>query len=150
MPAESSEGLIDFNDDESRMEYGSWAAAYDLALALARARQTSECSQAELAEKLGTSQAYVAKLESGEANPTIRKVGAILGAMWLRLEMRPVPLRYYQNEHSAFLDLSAKSLCTTGITGEIGWRPVDIRVSPRPGFITVTHAVKGGAYIVCR
>jgi len=93
-------GLIDFNDDESRTQYGAWAAAYDLALALVRARQISGLSQSELAKRLGTSQAYIAKLESGEANPTVRKAGAILAAMWSRLEMRAVPLKPAEDQGS--------------------------------------------------
>src|SRR3972149_10957184 len=92
MAVEPVGNLIEFDDDEARMEYGAWAAAYDLALALVRARQISGLSQAELAHRLGTSQAYVAKLESGEGHPAIRRVGAILAAIWARLEMRAIPL----------------------------------------------------------
>lgn len=100
MRSEPVEDFIDFNDDESRTQYGAWAAAYDLALALVRARQISGLSQSELAKRLGTSQAYIAKLESGEANPTVRKAGAILAAMWSRLEIRAVPLKPAEDQGS--------------------------------------------------
>ena len=56
-------------DIEYRQEFGSESAKLEIAVALAAARKTAGVTQARLAELAEVSQAYIAKLESGEANP---------------------------------------------------------------------------------
>jgi DNA-binding XRE family transcriptional regulator len=58
-------------DPEIRSEYGSATLKYDVAAALVAARKMKNLTQVALANIAGVSQAYIAKLESGEANPTI-------------------------------------------------------------------------------
>ena len=70
-------------DDERRRGFGAEGVKTAFALALLGARESVGMTQEELAEVCGVSQAYISKLESGEANPTIGKVGAIFAAMWL-------------------------------------------------------------------
>ena len=70
-------------DDESRRGFGAEGVKTSFALALLNARESVGMTQEELAEVCGVSQAYISKLESGEANPTIGKMGAIFAAMWL-------------------------------------------------------------------
>ena len=82
---EIAEGL---NDDEVRMEYGEELAKLDFALALIRARKEQSLTQQQLAV-LGVSQAYIARLESGSANPTLGKAGRILASLWRRLLLDP-------------------------------------------------------------
>jgi transcriptional regulator with XRE-family HTH domain len=79
-------------DVENRQSYGAESIKLDLAVALAEARKSQRFTQAQLAELTGVSQAYIAKLESGEANPTIGHVGALVAAMWLRTTFRFQPL----------------------------------------------------------
>ena len=81
-----------FEDDEYRQAYGAERFKVDIAFALHKARSAREISQAELAKRIGVSQAYIAKLESGEANPTIGKVGAILSVLWFRVTPELVEL----------------------------------------------------------
>jgi DNA-binding XRE family transcriptional regulator len=83
---EISEGL---NDDEVRMEYGEELAKLDFALALIEARKAQNMTQQQLAELLGVSQAYIARLESGSANPTLGKAGRILASLWRRPLLGP-------------------------------------------------------------
>jgi transcriptional regulator with XRE-family HTH domain len=85
----TAEWLEDF---EIREEYGSATLKYDIAAALVTARKMRNLTQATLANIAGVSQAYIAKLESGEANPTIGRIGAILAAIWLKAEINLVPL----------------------------------------------------------
>ena len=79
-------------DNEIRAEYGSATLKYDIAATLVAARKMRNLTQATLAKIAGVSQAYIAKLESGEANPTIGRIGAILAAIWLKSEIKLVPL----------------------------------------------------------
>jgi len=83
---EIAEGL---NDDEVRMEYGEELAKVNFALALIKARKEQHLTQQQLAGLLGVSQAYIARLESGSANPTLGKAGRILASLWRRPLLDP-------------------------------------------------------------
>ncbi len=85
----TSKWLEDF---EIRSEYGSATFKYDIAAALVAARKMKNLTQVALANIAGVSQAYIAKLESGEANPTIGRIGAVLASIWLKSEIKPVPI----------------------------------------------------------
>ena len=90
---EAIEGISErLEDDNYRMEYGEAAAQMGFAIALTFARQERGLSQEELAELLGVSKAYVVRLESGEANPSIAKAGRIFAALWLTPIDKPFPL----------------------------------------------------------
>lgn len=79
-------------DDDRRMGYGEESLKLDFALTLIHARKAQNLTQQELAARLGVSQAYIARLESGEANPTLSKAGRVLAYLWWRpsLENRPL------------------------------------------------------------
>jgi len=79
-------------DLEYRCEYGAESAKLDLARVLGEARRGQGMTQQELATLLNVSQAYIGKLESGEANPTLGRVGAILAAIWLKMRLQTAPL----------------------------------------------------------
>ena len=88
-----TEWLNDFlQDDERRMGFGGEGVKTSFALALLNARESAGMTQAELAELCGVSQAYISKLESGEANPTIGKMGAMFAAMWMEPSIGFKPL----------------------------------------------------------
>ena len=70
-------------DEEIRAEFGAEGVRTSFAFALLNARESAGMTQAELAELCGVSQAYISKLESGEANPTIGKLGFIFASMWM-------------------------------------------------------------------
>lgn len=72
--------------------YGKELARTDFALTLCRAREKAGVTQKDLSAKLGLSQPYIAKLESGKANPTLGKVGAILAILGFRLVTSLAPL----------------------------------------------------------
>lgn len=79
-------------DDNYRSEYGASIAKYDLAVAISEARRSKNLTQEQLAKASHLSQAYIAKLESGEANPTIGQIGRILASIGLRLDLNYKPL----------------------------------------------------------
>ena len=82
----------ELEDNGERMIYGEAAAKNGFAIALTFARQERNMSQQELADLLGVSKAYVVRLESGDANPSIAKAGRIFAALWLTPIETPFPL----------------------------------------------------------
>ena len=72
-------------DPEYAKLYGEEDAKVDFAITLTKARKSLNLTQKSLADKLGISQPYVAKLEGGEANPTLGRIGRLLATIGLRL-----------------------------------------------------------------
>jgi transcriptional regulator with XRE-family HTH domain len=79
-------------DSRFAEEFGAEAAKTDLALTLAEARLRSGVTQVQLANRLGKTQSYIAKLERGDANPTVGNVGRIMATMGLKLSTEAIPL----------------------------------------------------------
>ncbi|MYB50448.1 MAG: helix-turn-helix transcriptional regulator [Dehalococcoidia bacterium] len=79
-------------DIEYRQEFGSEAAKLEVAAALADAREAAGMTQSALAERAGVSQAYIAKLERGDANPTIGHIGRLLACMGLKPSVSVAPM----------------------------------------------------------
>ena len=79
-------------DIEYRQEFGSENAKLEMAAALVRAREVKDVTQSRLAELAGTSQAYIARLERGDANPTIGTVGRLFASLWLKPCIEPLPM----------------------------------------------------------
>jgi len=93
MPTKARQDLErELRDLEFRRMYGAAEAKSELAIALADARHTLGFTQEEMSKTVGVSQPYVAKLEGGDANPTIGAIGSMLGVLNLRLHMETVPL----------------------------------------------------------
>ena len=72
--------------------YGEENAKTTFAITLTKARLSLNLTQKELAAKLGISQPYIAKLEGGEANPTLGTIGKLLATINLRLVTGTAPL----------------------------------------------------------
>ena len=68
-------------DSEFAKAFGAAQAKSSLALTLAEARRKAGFTQKELAAKAGVTQAYIAKLEGGEANPTLERIGSLLAVI---------------------------------------------------------------------
>lgn len=96
-------------DDELRAEYGASTLKYNFAFALSEARKLKNLTQTALARIAGVSQAYIAKLESGEANPTIGRVGAILASIWLKPEIEIVPLLADERQEHSISGFSSQA-----------------------------------------
>ncbi len=82
-------------DPEFAAAFGAAQAKSSLAITLAKARVAKGLTQQELAEKAGVSQAYIAKLEGGEANPTFGRVGSLLAVMGFSLTTETTGLMPY-------------------------------------------------------
>ena len=97
---------------EFAKEYGASIAKAEIAVSVAQARRNRNITQEELANELGVTQAYVAKLESGDANPTIGKIGQTLACMGLRMAIDYKPLDSKIEEKT----LSFESIGSTAMT----------------------------------
>ncbi len=64
---------------------------FAIAGALIAARTRAGLSQQQLAERMGTSQSAVARMESGQALPSARSLARYAAATGSRLEIRLVP-----------------------------------------------------------
>jgi len=85
--------LVDrLKDPEYAKLYGAEQAKVDFAITLAKARKSANLTQKGLSEKLGISQPYVAKLEGGEANPSLGTIGSLLATLDYRLVTQTAPL----------------------------------------------------------
>jgi len=77
---------------DSAKEFGEALAKVDIAVTLAEARRERGVTQKDLAARLGTTQSYIAKLERGDANPSIGMIGRLLAVLGLRLSTHVIPL----------------------------------------------------------
>jgi ribosome-binding protein aMBF1 (putative translation factor) len=71
-------------DPDVRQAYDDLALEYEVARAIVRARAAAGLTQAQLAERMGTAQSYVAKLESGRAHPTTDTLAKVAKATGTR------------------------------------------------------------------
>ncbi len=81
-----------FKDPAFVREYDALEEEFALAEALIDARAKSNLTQAEIAERMGTSQSYVARLEGGRVSPTIKALKRYAEATGTRLRFRFEPL----------------------------------------------------------
>jgi len=87
-------------DPESAKMFGAAQAKSSFAITLAEARRQLNLTQQQLAAKLGVSQSYVAKLEGGEANPTLDRIGSLLAVLGLSLTTGTTTLSPYAEPSS--------------------------------------------------
>jgi len=72
---------------DMRAEYDSLAEEFSIAEALIRARAEANMTQEEVAEKMQTSQSYIAKLESGSVSPSMKALQRYAAATGARLKI---------------------------------------------------------------
>jgi transcriptional regulator with XRE-family HTH domain len=82
----------ELNDPEFAAMFGADRARSAFGMALIKARQESNITQKQLAEKAGVTQPYIAELESGEANPSMETAGRILAILGQRIVIEVEPL----------------------------------------------------------
>lgn len=84
--------IEELKDTQFAKAYGASRAKSGFGIALFKARQAINMTQKALSEKIGSSQPYIAKLESGEANPTLGAAGGVLAVLGRRLVVDTAPL----------------------------------------------------------
>lgn len=77
-------------DPQTRAEYDALAGEFDMARELIKARAHARMTQDEVAQRMGTTQSVVARLESGKRPPSLRTVQryaqAVGGQVVVRIE----------------------------------------------------------------
>jgi len=75
------------NDPAVRAEYDALEEEFSIAEALIRARAEANMTQEQVAEKMQTSQSYVARLESGRVSPSMKALQRYAAATGARLKI---------------------------------------------------------------
>lgn len=75
-------------DPKTRAEYQAQAPEFEIAKELIAARARAGLSQAELAERMHTTQSTIARLESGRALPSLRTLARYAEATGSRAVVR--------------------------------------------------------------
>lgn len=70
-----------------RAEYEALAEEFSIAEALIRARSEAHMTQTDVAQKMHTSQSYVAKMEGGQVSPSIKALQRYAAATGSRLKI---------------------------------------------------------------
>lgn len=74
-------------DPAVKAEVEKLAIEHEIARQIIKFRLSKKLTQAELAERAGLKQAYIARAESGIANPTMESLSKIAGALDKRLKL---------------------------------------------------------------
>lgn len=79
-------------NQELKVEYDKLQPEFALIEAVIKARRDRNLTQAKLAEKTGTKQSVISRLEIGQANPSVAFLKKLAQAFNTRLEIRFTPL----------------------------------------------------------
>ena len=116
-------------DIEYRQEFGSETAKLEVAAALADAREAAGMTQSALAERARVSQAYIAKLERGDANPTIGHIGRLLACMGLKPSVSVAPIEQAASSEPAHVESAETPILETvysdGPLADVAGSPVE-------------------------
>ena len=77
--------------EEYRAAYEALAPEFELARALIGARSYAGLTQAEMAERMDTTQSAIARLEGGRSNPSIKTLHKVAQATGTRLKLSFMP-----------------------------------------------------------
>lgn len=78
------------SDREYKMAYAELEEEFTVAKALIQARSSANLTQKEVAERMGTTQSVVARMESGKPLPSLRSVIRYAAAVNSRIDLRLV------------------------------------------------------------
>lgn len=81
------------NDPAYRAAYEALEPEFALVTALIAARAHAQLTQAELAQRMGTTESAISRLESGRSKPSTRTLERYAAATGHRLDIRLQPLR---------------------------------------------------------
>jgi transcriptional regulator with XRE-family HTH domain len=93
VPSPTEDLIEELKDPEFKKEYGAESAKLEFADVLRDARTQAKLTQQQLAQLLEHSQPYIARLEGGEANPTLEAIGRMLAALDRRIVIETKPIK---------------------------------------------------------
>ncbi len=74
-------------DPEFRKEYEALQPEFEIKRAMIEARRNSGMTQKQLADKTGIAQADISKLETGNANPSLKTLQRLAADMGMRVKI---------------------------------------------------------------
>ena len=74
-------------DPEFRKEYEALQPEFEIKRAMIEARRNSGMTQKQLADKTGIAQADISKLETGNANPSLKTLQRLAAGMGMRVKI---------------------------------------------------------------
>lgn len=80
-------------DPAFKAEYDALEPEFSIIQAMIDARKASGLTQKQLAEKTGIAQADISKLESGNANPSLRTLRRLAEGMGMQIKLEFVPVK---------------------------------------------------------
>jgi transcriptional regulator with XRE-family HTH domain len=80
-------------DPEFKAEYDALEPEFAIIQAIIDARKNADLTQKELSERTGITQADISKLESGNANPSLRTLRRLAKALGMRLKLEFIPAK---------------------------------------------------------
>lgn len=78
-------------DKELKKEYDALEAEFSIIQAILDAGKASGLTQKDLAERSGIAQADISKIETGNANPSLKTLQRLADGMGMRLKLEFVP-----------------------------------------------------------
>ncbi|MDP6476175.1 MAG: helix-turn-helix transcriptional regulator [Alphaproteobacteria bacterium] len=75
------------SNPEARKVYDDLAPEYAVARAVIKARKARGLTQAELAERMNTSQSFIARIENARSRPTIKTLYRVAAATGTRVKL---------------------------------------------------------------
>jgi len=79
-------------DTEFRAEYDALEPEFAIIQAIIDARKSSGITQKQLSERTGIAQGDISKIESGDANPSLKTLKRLASGMDMRLKLEFLPL----------------------------------------------------------
>lgn len=81
-------------DPEIKAEYDSLEPEFTLMQAIIDARKSTGMTQKQLSEKTGIAQSDISKLESGNANPSLKTLQRLASGLGMRVKIEFQPLAH--------------------------------------------------------
>jgi len=119
--------------------FGAEQAKLEIGALLHKTRKDFNLTQKELSQKLEISQPYIARLEAGEANPTISAIGRMLAVLNLRLAANVRPI-IHQSATDTFISNRQQAPTNTNNSMNVDW---DQFIHPRPKSQSSRSALEG-------
>ena len=79
------------DDPEYRVEYEAMEEEFALAHKLIEARSRAKLTQADIAQRMGTTQSVISRLESGRQRPSMETLHRFASAVGCKVEVSLVP-----------------------------------------------------------
>ena len=80
------------NDPEVKAEYDALEPEFAIIQAMIDARKSSGLTQKQLSERTGIAQADISKLESGNANPSLKTLQRLAAGMGMKITIEFQPI----------------------------------------------------------